>query len=58
MRAAAEAEHVANTRPLEDDRSDDESEHLEFASVIAGRRGKPATQAAKTLSPTLRITDS
>ena len=45
VRAAAEAEHTANTRPLEDDQSAEESEHLEFAHVIgaaeASRSRKP-----------------
>ena len=42
VRAAAEAEQIANSRPLEDDRSDDRSERLEFASVIhAAEASKP-----------------
>ncbi len=45
VRAAAEAEQSANTRPLEDDRSADESERVEFASIIqaaeASRSRKP-----------------
>ena len=58
VRAATEAEHVANTRPLQDDQSAEESEHIEFAARDRRRRGKPITQAAKTLTPPLRITDS
>jgi DNA primase len=45
VRIAAEAEHSANTRPLEEDESAETSEHLEFASVIgaaeASRSRKP-----------------
>ncbi|HRO13061.1 MAG TPA: DNA primase [Amaricoccus sp.] len=45
VRLAAEAEHSANTRPLEEDQSAEASEHLEFASVIgaaeASRSRKP-----------------
>jgi len=45
VRAAAEAEQSANTRPLEDDHSADESERIEFAGIIqaaeASRSRKP-----------------
>ena len=45
VRAAAEAEHAANVTPLEDDQSADETERLEFATVIhaaeASRSRKP-----------------
>jgi hypothetical protein len=34
MRAAAEATHLANVRPLEDDTSGEEAEHLEFDAVV------------------------
>jgi hypothetical protein len=48
VRAAAEAEQSANIRPLEDDRSDDISERLEFASVIR------AAEASKSRRPRKR----
>ena len=44
LRAAAEAEQTANIRPLEDDRDGDQSEHLEFDSVIEGRREAHASR--------------
>jgi hypothetical protein len=39
VRTAAEAEHAANTEPLQDDESAEESERLEFASIV--RVAKP-----------------
>ncbi len=39
VRAAGEAEHLAYVRPLEDDNDGEESEHLEFVSVV--RAPKP-----------------
>ena len=45
VRAAGDAEQVANTRPLEDDQSADELERVEFATLIniveATRSRKP-----------------
>lgn len=34
VRAATDAEHAANTEPLQDDQSAEESERLEFASIV------------------------
>jgi DNA primase len=47
VRAAAEAEQAANSRPLEDDTSDDETERLEFARVIAAAEASPARRPRK-----------
>ena len=44
VRAAAEAEHEANTKPLQDDQSEDQTERLEFAELIRAseaRRSRP-----------------
>jgi hypothetical protein len=45
VRAATDAEHAANVKPLEDDQSADETERLEFATVMnsaeASRSRKP-----------------
>jgi hypothetical protein len=48
VRAAADAEHVANTRPLENDQSAEESEHIEFAHVIS------AAEASRSRKPRKR----
>ena len=47
VRAAAEAEQSANSRPLEDDHSDDETERLEFARVIAAAEASPPRRPRK-----------
>ena len=47
VRAAAEAEQSANIRPLEDDRSDDETERLEFARVVAAAAASPPRRPRK-----------
>jgi len=47
VRAAAEAEQSANSRPLEDDHSDDETERLEFARVIAAAEASPSRRPRK-----------
>ncbi len=44
VRAATEAEHDANTKPLQDDLSEDQTERLEFAELIRqseARRSRP-----------------
>lgn len=48
VRAAADAEQSANTRPLEDDASSDETERLEFAAIIE------AAEASRSRSPRKR----
>ncbi len=47
VRAATEAEQSANSRPLEDDHSDDETERLEFARVIAAAEASPPRRPRK-----------
>ena len=47
VRAAAEAEQSANSRPLEDDHSDDETERLEFARVVAAAEASPPRRPRK-----------
>jgi DNA primase len=47
VRAAAEAEHAANTRPLEDDQSADESEQSEFAHVIGAAEASRSRRRRK-----------
>jgi DNA primase len=42
VRAAAEAEQSANSCPLQDDQSDDETERPEFARVIAAAEASPS----------------
>jgi DNA primase len=47
VRAAADAEHAANTRPLEEDQSADRSEQTEFAHVIGAAEASRSRRSRK-----------